>query len=626
MDSSQKRFESLEDLIQEYSSLIKENTDRLGIHIEFDMYKDRSQNVIEKIKKITDTEEGEIEKIKHIVEFTIYSGAKSDLIVKYKDDTLTITPTGKNYIHSYSNAARLTTALKNTKEDEDKNTVLDGDDILKYGKLIIDVLEYFQKDIEKTASDFWEENQNYDKSFLKNNPQAPFDELKFWYFSANKEDTTFFDEFALVNGSLNTAIKYLGSIYPNGNLTIENIHSKLSNKLKDKDINLPAYLYLDQLCNLIHKLKPNEIKEENIKDGKNKTEIFEFYQKLWNTIQPVKQIDLQNELNKFKNIIYHGAPGTGKTYQLKEEINEHISIQGGGKYEFIQFHGSYYYEDFIGGLKPIDGEHLTLKYKNGIFKQLCKEAAKYEIAYYKKVGNDEELTENTKASKDIELNIDNNQTIVIKKGQSILSLFPPFFIIIDEINRADLSKVFGELLFAIEDDYRGFKHKFKLSSSNMEDKDTAVYWEEEKGEAYFFVPKNLYIRGTMNDIDKSVDSIDFAFRRRFKWIEKKFDKKIISEIIEEKGYESLDFGDYLNKCSGLNNKITNEISIADESFKIGHAIFANIIKYLNSNNEISKTSKEQLFDNHIEPILYNYLKMDYGNSIDINDFKKDFIS
>jgi len=624
MDSSQEKFEKLDDLIQEYSNLIEKNTDRLGIHIEFEKYENRSQKIIKKIDEIKNTKD-EKDKIRHIVEFTIYSGAKSKVRVEYKGDTLEIDASKNNYIHSYSNAARLPSALINTSVDKDKLT---GENILKYGELIINVLEYFgdEDNIKKTSSDFWEENPDYDKSFLNNTPKAPFDELKFWYFAANKEDTKHFDTFPLVNGSLTTAIKYLKSIYsnPNDKVTIENIHDELSKKLKDKDINLPVYLYLDQLCNLIHKLKPNEIKKENIKDGKNRTEIFEFYQKLWNTIQPAKQRDLQKELNKFKNIIYHGAPGTGKTYQLKEEVNEHISIQGGGKYEFIQFHGSYYYEDFIGGLKPIDGKNLTLKYKNGIFKQLCKEAAKYEIAYYKLLGNDEELIENTEAPKDITLNIDDNPTIVIKKGQNVLSQFPPFFIIIDEINRADLSKVFGELLFAIEDDYRGYKHKFKLSSSNMEDKDTAVCWEN--GEAYFFVPKNLYIRGTMNDIDKSVDSIDFAFRRRFKWIEKKFDKNMISEIIGEKCNRSLDLGDYLNKCSELNNKITNEISIADESFKIGHAIFANIIKYLNSNNEISKTSKEQLFDNHIEPILYNYLKMDYGNSIDINDFKKVFIS
>ena len=318
MDNSQEKFEALNNLIQEYSNLIVKNTDRLGIHIEFEKYQNRSEAIRAKIDEIKTTEKKK-GKIEHIVQFTIYSGAKSDVLVNYENETLTIEAPENNYIHSYSNAARLPSALKNTTEDKDKNKVLDGDDVLNYGELIINVLEYFgdEDNIKKTASDFWEENPDYDKSFLNNTPKAPFDELKFWYFAANEEDTDHFDKFPLVNGSLNTAIKYLGSIYsnPNDKVTIEKIHTKLSNKLKnkDKDINLPAYLYLDQLCNLIDKIKPTENKKENIKDGNR--EILEFYQKLWNTIKHLKQKDLQNELNKFKNIIYHGAPGTGKTYQ-----------------------------------------------------------------------------------------------------------------------------------------------------------------------------------------------------------------------------------------------------------------------------------------------------------------------
>ncbi|GAB6044733.1 hypothetical protein JCM11957_03310 [Caminibacter profundus] len=218
------------------------------------------------------------------------------------------------------------------------------------------------------------------------------------------------------------------------------------------------------------------------------------------------------EINLFRNIIYHGAPGTGKTYEAKKEIEEYIEKEE--HYKFIQFHGAYTYEDFIGGLKPdISDENsngIKLIYKNGIFKELCKEAAKYEIAYYKEAEKDkslpQKLDENTKLKKDLELLIDEKEIFIIKKNIPVLSQFPPFFILIDEINRADLSRVFGELLFAIEDDYRGFENKIQLSSASMETKESAVYWKDKK--AYFFVPKNLYIRATMNDIDKSIDSID----------------------------------------------------------------------------------------------------------------------
>lgn len=335
----------------------------------------------------------------------------------------------------------------------------------------------------------------------------------------------------------------------------------------------------------------------------------------------------QKEFNLFKNIIYHGAPGTGKTYELKEEIKDYLAINGilGGKSEFIQFHSSYYYEDFIGGLKPTSGTSLLLEYKNGIFKQLCREAAKYEIAYYQQQGdNVEALTDQTILPNDIILQVDNTDFRIVS-GQTVLSQFPPFFILIDEINRADLSKVFGELLYAIEDDYRGFENKFKLSNSYMETEETSIY--SENGEHYFFVPKNLFIRGTMNDIDRSVDSIDFAFRRRFKWVEKKFEKHKIEDIINKRGHgiDDVSLANYLSRCKELNEKIVKDISIADEAHKIGHAIFSNIVKYIDNKSEISKEAKEKLFENHIESIIYNYLKMDYGNeSSDIKAFKEVF--
>jgi len=335
----------------------------------------------------------------------------------------------------------------------------------------------------------------------------------------------------------------------------------------------------------------------------------------------------KEELNLFKNIIYHGAPGTGKTYELKKEIQEHLDLFESGKSEFIQFHSSYYYEDFIGGLKPTNGASLTLEFKNGIFKQLCKEAAKYEIAYYAhKDWDKKELQESTALDNDREIELSNNEKFTIKSKEPVLWQFPPYFILIDEINRADLSKVFGELLFAIEDDYRGFMHKFKLSTSQMETKDTAVYWDNATNEAFFFVPKNLYIRGTMNDIDRSVDSIDFAFRRRFKWVEKKYDSDVLSKMLQEH-YSPADtlLDAYIKKCTTLNDRIVKDISIADESYKIGHAIFRNITKYAKEPKDIG-TYAEKLFDNHIEPILYNYLKMDYGNEKkDLQTFKEIFV-
>ncbi len=361
--------------------------------------------------------------------------------------------------------------------------------------------------------------------------------------------------------------------------------------------------------------------KERLDDNNNKEE-FSFYS------PQVMRLWKQQELNIFKNIIYHGAPGTGKTYELKEEIKEYLELYENGESEFIQFHGSYYYEDFIGGLKPNTKSNngLSLEFRNGIFKELCRKASRYEIAYHKKSEVDNSLPKilnmNTQLDKDIELDLDEHNKIMIKKKIPILSQFPPYFILIDEINRADLSKVFGELLFAIEDDYRGFEHRFKLATAQMENKDTAVYWNNE--EAFFFVPHNLYLRGTMNDIDRSVDSIDFAFRRRFKWVQKNYEVNKIEEILKDKNIEVENLNEYNISCNKLNKEILS-IPIADRSYQIGHAIFANITKYLKS-KKVTKESKEKLFDNHIEPIVYNYLKMDYGNEgSDIKQFREVFV-
>ncbi len=367
-----------------------------------------------------------------------------------------------------------------------------------------------------------------------------------------------------------------------------------------------------EIDNKLKYIKKILIDEYNI----NETD-FTFYHKkivwLWKS----------QELNFFKNIIYHGAPGTGKTYELKEEIQNYIDMSG-GKEKFIQFHSAYTYEDFIGGLRPDmkSTNGLNLIYQNGIFKQLCKEAARYELAYYQTTQSSELLEDKTVLKADSEITIcqdKKEEKFTIKKNIPVLSQFPPYFILIDEINRADLSKVFGELLYAIEDDYRGYENKFTLSSSAMETVNTAVCWEDDQ--AYFFVPKNVYIRGTMNDIDRSVDSIDFAFRRRFKWVEKKYEEDILREMLKNKTYNNIE--EYIKSCNNLNNEIL-KISIADESFKIGHAILRNILKYTKSTT-ITKESKEKLFTNHIEPIIYNYLKMDYGNEAkNIDEFKKIF--
>lgn len=208
--------------------------------------------------------------------------------------------------------------------------------------------------------------------------------------------------------------------------------------------------------------------------------------------------------NGAKQIIFTGAPGTGKTYTAKQIAEQMIgerkasAIKDNKPYEFVQFHPSYDYTDFVEGLRPvkIDGKIEFVKI-DGIFKKFCRDVAEK--------GNEE------------------------KK----------YFFIIDEINRADLSKVFGELMYCLESDKRGEENKVNTQYQNIDTyyKDNEKGWipYDENKDVFkdgFYIPKNVIIIGTMNDIDRSVESMDFALRRRFEWIEFKVDDTMLKAAFE----------------------------------------------------------------------------------------------
>lgn len=212
-------------------------------------------------------------------------------------------------------------------------------------------------------------------------------------------------------------------------------------------------------------------------------------------------------LRNKKNIILQGAPGVGKTFAARRLAWSMMGEKDDSRIEFVQFHQNYSYEDFMMGYKPVE-DGFELKY--GIFYRFCQKAANQP---------DKE-----------------------------------FFFIIDEINRGNMSKIFGELLMLIEEDYRGIKATLAYNGLS------------------FSVPKNLYIIGMMNTADRSLAMIDYALRRRFSFfeVEPGFDSE--GFIHYQNGLNNETLNELVNKVKDLNREISLDKSLG-KGFCIGHSYF-----------------------------------------------------
>ena len=369
---------------------------------------------------------------------------------------------------------------------------------------------------------------------------------------------------------------------------------------------------------------------------------------------------LSNILLQSKNLILRGAPGTGKTYLAKEIAKE---LTGGNEDQigFVQFHPSYDYTDFVEGLRPVSNGDGAIEFKleDGIFKKFCqkaKEAQKtggqdnFEEAwdlYLEYVNSRDEkeyltefsyLTVNSRNNFNINYETKAQGTCLTKsyvyelykdekylkqpyyrnQGKKVLETLrkrfglkdyvspteidtdKKFVFIIDEINRGEISKIFGELFFSIDPGYRGEKGSVSTQYANLHETDDK-----------FYIPENVYIIGTMNDIDRSVDTFDFAMRRRFRFVEVTAESQVgmLDDMLGDKAEEAK------TRLRNLNAAIEN-VQELNSHYHIGPSYFLKL--------QDVDFDYELLWSDYLKPLLEDYLRGSYEEAETLDTLKKAF--
>ena len=315
------------------------------------------------------------------------------------------------------------------------------------------------------------------------------------------------------------------------------------------------------------------------------------------------------ELSNFNNInvIFNGAPGTGKTYGVSKGIEKLQKIDG-SKYKdkkYIQFHPAFSYQDFIEGIKPLgidNSGNLKLDVVNGSLKDFCIKVRKENEDFFAANGctNDENGRPN---------NIDE---------------WPHYFFVVDEINRGNLSNIFGETFTLLEKDYRDYDFSkpaagYKIINNNListalssvikeRNNDDLVY-KKVNGEVVFGIPFNIHFIGIMNDVDRSIDAFDLALRRRFKWITKYCNYEVINDILVDKVGDQDYVKAYVDSCRALNDFIcTNGLKLG-KNYEIGHSFFLKITEQIYSRSKkITDEKKKSVFENYIAGTIKEYIR------------------
>ena len=410
-----------------------------------------------------------------------------------------------------------------------------------------------------------------------------------------------------------------------------------------------------------------------------------------NTEPPVQppeeyQIPFSSILIESKNLIFRGAPGTGKSYLAKKIAADIISNgyfddcallseEQKKQVEFVQFHPSYDYSDFVEGLRPKINDDGTMGFElqDGIFKKFVARARKnYEDSQKSVEVVEKEVTAQEAMEEffsGVEFGVDTFRTIngseftvtsvddrhinisipgnamanrltlnldevrkMLESGQKfekikdITTFFrktyatqgysydfalyqaikskkstaskakakqeelKKYIFIIDEINRGEISKIFGELFFSIDPGYRGKVGEISTQYSNLHTD------PNEK----FYIPENVYIIGTMNDIDRSVDSFDFAMRRRFRFVELKADECL--EMLASLENEELQ-AEAIRRMTALNKAIV-EVEDLNENYQIGAAYFL----------KLKTLGFDQLWTDYLQPLLQEYIQGMYDEA------------